>query len=302
MKKTTRTSTDTYHRITNLVIELLEKGQVVWQKGWNEFGLPKNIITARSYQGFNAFFLNFATIYYQYRTPYFITYKQAMLAGGTIRRGEKGYPVIWWATVENDNSEENKKVYRVPKCHTVFNIDQTHGIDFPKVETAFRSHAQKINACDAIINKMPHPPEIRHGGDKAFYHRTGDYIMLPAVERFHSDHAYYKTKFHELAHSTGHATRLNRKELVESDGYGNELYSKEELTAELTAAYLCAVAGIEQHTIINSTAYIQGWLKVLKEDKRLILKASAQAQATANYIMNNKEVDNEQPSETITTQ
>jgi antirestriction protein ArdC len=284
--------TDTYQRITDFVIEQLEKGEIVWQTGWNTLGLPKNMATGHQYKGWNIFFLNFITMYYGYKTSYFITYKQAMDLKGTIRRGQKGHTVLWWATLEDRtkttkvNGEEQYLMYRVPKCHTVFNIDQTYGIEFPNVEEIFRSHSGKIHACDRIIENMPARPVIEHRGDKAYYNKTTDCITLPAVEMFHSDEAYYKTLFHELAHSTGHAKRLNRKELVESDGFGKELYSKEELTAELTAAFLCAISGIGQQTIINSTAYIQGWLSALKNDKRLILKASSQAQAAADYIRN----------------
>ena len=283
---------DTYQRITNFVFEQLEKGNVIWQQGWNSLGLPKNIVTGRVYQGWNVFLLNFITLYHEFKTPYFLTYVQAMAAGGTIRRGQTGFPVVWWATMESKdkfieiNGERQAQTFRVPKCHTVFNIDQTHGIEFPKVEELFRSHSEMIHACDEVINNMPNRPGIKHGGDKAYYNKATDCITLPNVEIFHSDEAYYKTKFHELAHSTGHKSRLNREELMKSDGFGNELYSKEELTAELTAAFLCAICGIEQQTIVNSAAYIQGWLKSLQNDKRLILKAAAQAQAAANYILN----------------
>lgn len=290
--KTKIKNTDTYQRITDFVIQQLEKGNVIWQQGWNSLGLPKNIITNHIYQGWNVFLLNFITLYYKFKTPYFLTYVQAMQAGGTIRRGQTGFPVVWWATMQDKDSvkkvdgELQTKTFRVPKCHTVFNIDQTHGIEFPKVEELFRSHSEKIHACDEIINNMPGRPLIKHRGDKAYYNRATDIITLPHVEIFHSDEAYYKTKFHELAHSTGHRSRLNREELVKSDGFGNELYSKEELTAELTAAFLCALCEIEQQTIINSAAYIQGWLNILRNDKRLILKAASQAQAAADFILN----------------
>jgi antirestriction protein ArdC len=290
----TNNNTDTYQRITDYVISQLENGKIVWQKGWNSLGLPKNIVTNNHYRGWNIFYLNFVTSFFKYKTPYFITYKQTLDKGGTIRRGEKGFQVVWWATIENkreiiNDGDENEKskVFRLPKVHTVFNLDQTYGIEFPKVENQFRSNTFKIYACENILKNMPGIPPIKHQGDKAFYNPITDIITMPPVERFHSDEAYYKTLFHELAHSTGHAKRLNRKELVEYDGFAKENYSKEELTAELTAAFLCAVCGIEQQIISNSAAYIQGWLKALKNDKRLILKAATQAQAAADYIMNN---------------
>ncbi|HLY70967.1 MAG TPA: zincin-like metallopeptidase domain-containing protein [Puia sp.] len=284
--------TDTYTRITGFVLEQLEKGEVIWRKGWNELGLPKNISTAHIYKGWNSFLLNFITVCNGFKTPYFITYKQAMDAGGTIRRGQKGFTVVYWATIENKSKiievdgEEEYLTYRIPKCHTVFNIDQTHGIVFPKVEKEFRSHTEKIYACEKIIDAMPQKPAIINQGDEASYDKKADRIFIPPAERFHSDEDYYKTLFHELAHSTGHQKRLNRNELVSSDGFGNELYSKEELTAELTAAFLCAMAGIGQRTLANSAAYIKGWLKVLRDDKKLILKAATQAQAAADYILN----------------
>lgn len=284
---------DTYQRITDYVIEQLENGEIIWQKKWNCAGLPKNIITGHIYMGWNVFFLNFITQLCNYKTPYFLTYKQAMDAGGLIRREQKGYPVIWWATIEDKeriitiDETEQHPVFRVPKTHIVFNIDQANGINFPQAEKLFRRHTQKIQSCDKIINEMYDHPCIKHGGDKAFYQAATDSIMIPVIEQFHSDEAYYKTLFHELAHSTGHEKRLNRKELLEYDGFGNENYSKEELTAELTAAFLCAVCEIEQETISNSAAYIKGWLKALRDDKRLILKAAAQAQAAADFILNN---------------
>jgi antirestriction protein ArdC len=284
--------TDTYKRITGFVIEQLEKGDAIWRKGWNEFGVPKNITTGREYKGWNSFLLNFITMHQKFKTPYFITYKQAMDAGGAIRSGQKGFTVIYWATVENKSKkievggEEEYLTYRVPKCHTVFNIEQTHGIVYPKIEKQFRSHTEKIHACEKLIDGMPEKPTIRHEGDEPRYYKMTDCIYMPVVEQFHSDQEYYAALFHELAHSTGHTTRLNRSELMRSDGFGKQVYSQEELTAELTAAFLCAVCGIEQQTITNSAAYIKSWLKVLRNDKKLILKAATQAQAAADFILN----------------
>jgi antirestriction protein ArdC len=284
--------TDTYKRITDFVIEQLGKGEVIWRKGWNEFGLPKNITTGREYKGLNSFLLNFITMHKEFKTPYFITYKQAMSAGGTIRRGQKGFTVIYWATVENKSKkievdgEQEYFTYRIPKCHTVFNIDQTHGIEYPKIEKQLRSHTEKIYACDKVIDTMPEKPNILHQGDKPCYDKMNDCVFIPPVEQFHSDEEYYAALFHELAHSTGHTRRLNRSELMQSDGFGKELYCKEELTAELTAAFLCAVCGIEQQTVNNIAAYIKGWLNILRNDKKLILKAATQAQAAADFILN----------------
>jgi antirestriction protein ArdC len=290
--KTKTNYTDTYQRITNTVMEQLEKGVVIWQKCWNSFGMPKNIVTGHRYKGWNVFLLNFIAGYRGYKTPYFLTYKQALDKGGVIRKGEKGASVVWWATIEdkkhpleNPEGEEKYKVFRIPKIHTVFNIDQSQGITFPKVAKLFRTHSGKIEACEKVLTGMKNKPQIIHYGDKAYYQHRKDVITIPTPETFHTDEAYYKTLFHELAHSTGHVKRLNRKELVNYEGFGKENYSKEELTAELTAAYLSAVCGIGETTINNSAAYLQGWLNALKNDKRLLLQAAAQAQAACDYML-----------------
>lgn len=156
------------------------------------------------------------------------------------------------------------------------------------METLFQNKTEKLEVCKQIVDNMPHCPKIRNAGDRAYYSCSTDNVTMPLQALFHSMEEYYSTLFHELAHSTGHDTRLNRKELKEHDGFGGENYSKEELTAELTAAFLCAISGIEQKTLTNSIAYIQGWLKALNNDKTLILKAASQAQAAADFILNHK--------------
>jgi len=299
-KNVTKTFKDTYQEVTDAVIKSLEEGTVVWQCPWNTVGFPKNITTDINYRGWNIFWLNFNTMMNNYTTPYYITYKQAQELGGTVKKGEKGTQITYWATIElkslareiEDQETGDKKeicpTKMVPKVHTVFNIDQTEGIEFPKFEALFRSNASKIQACENIIAEMPNKPKISLDGKSAYYSPKLDAVTVPSLEISKTNESFYSTLFHELAHSTGHASRLNRKELVESDGYGKTNYSKEELTAEMTAGFLCAITGIEQVTHANSAAYIEFWLKALKNDKTLILKAAAQAQKAADYILNVK--------------
>jgi antirestriction protein ArdC len=293
MAYTKHSTVDTYQRITNEVIQHLEKGEIVWRKGWSSAGLPKNIYSGNTYRGWNVFWLNFATILYQYKTPYFLTFKQATAAGGHIKKGEKGHLITYWATIKpgankntSDNETDDERTFRVPKFFTVFNLDQTEGVNLPQAENQIKTEFETIQACEAIIEAMPQRPEIRHGGARAFYVPSHDYVQLPQRELFKSNAEYYSTAFHELAHATGHQSRLNREELVASDGFGNELYSKEELTAEFTAAFLTGICGIEQPVIENNAAYIQGWLRELKNDKRLLLKAATQAQQAADFVLN----------------
>lgn len=297
---------DVYQRVTDYVTDALERGEVPWQKRWNSHGLPRNITSGHHYRGWNVFFLNYVTLIHDYKTPYFITFKQTQASGGKIRKGEKGVPVIYWAVVEDKNAKKKKeaadetksRTRLVPKMHIVFNIDQTEGLSFVIPELAPKSQHEKIANCERVIEQMPNCPTIRHGGDRAYYHRVWDEIVLPELDEFASAADYYNTKFHELGHSTGHRSRLNRKELMESSGFGTELYSKEELTAEFTAAYLSAITGIELTTIENSAAYISNWLSKLRDDKTLIIKASIQAQAAADYILG---TDHQQPEAIPTT-
>lgn len=292
------TKKDLYAEVTQTVIEALEKGDIIWHRPWHAFGFPKNYLTGKAYRGWNLFFLNFITLQRNYSTPYFLTFKQAQSLGGTVKKGAKGTPIIYWATVEDKSAlmigkdevseaeHESKATKLIPNRYTIFNLDQTEGINLSKIEVLLRSQTSTIEACEAIVAGMPEPPLIQWGGEEAYYVPSSDTITLPHQKRFTSEEGYFATLFHELAHSTGHPKRLNRKELVALSGFGSESYSKEELTAEFTSAFLCGTAGIQSSTIQNSAAYIKGWLKTLKEDKRLLLQAASQAQKAADYILN----------------
>jgi antirestriction protein ArdC len=292
---------DVYQQVTDYVIEALTKGQVPWQQKWSSSGLPKNIITGHVYRGWNVFLLNYVTLVKAYQKPFFLTFKQATALGGHIRRGETGYKITYWALVERKNAlpdsqtaedvPDRPRMRMVPKLHVVFNIEQTEGLTLALPSATEKTPLQKITTCESIVQAMPDQPIILCNGSNPAYFPTLDKITMPYMEDFESEEEYYCTLFHELAHSTGHSKRLNRKELMESKVRGGELYSKEELTAEFTAAYLSAVAGIEQKILDNSAAYIQGWLRKLRNDKTIILRAASQAQAAADYILNTSPKD-----------
>lgn len=286
---------DTYQEVTDAVIKALEEGTVIWKCPWNQVGLPQNIITQKEYRGWNVFALNFHCRLNGYSSPYYITYKQAQQLGGTIKKGEKGIRITYWAAIAVKEKDQPKDTVEtecrkrlVPKDYIVFNIDQTEGLEFPELSQERRSDAEKIHACGRVIDEMENKPLIRYNGYDAHYNRLTDTVVVPSLEKSTSNEEYYSTLFHEIAHSTGHETRLNRKELVKTDGHGNQNYAKEELTAELTATFLCAITGIEQATLANSAAYIANWLTALKNDKTLVLKAAAQAQKAADYILNKR--------------
>lgn len=288
---------DTYQEVTDAVIKALEEGTVIWQCSWNETGFPKNITTGNQYRGWNSIWLNFHSIIKGYQAPFYLTYKQAQALGGTIKKGEKGTRITYWATIQLKNqttettdrttgeTTETHPTKMVPKSYTVFNIEQTEGINFPAIEALDRTDAEKIASCQLVVHQMPARPVIKNGTE-AFYTPSTDTVIVPTLQRSKTSEGYYSTLFHELAHSTGHESRLNRKEVMQSDGFGKTNYAKEELTAEMTAAFLNAITGISSATLPNNAAYIKNWLTVLKNDKTLILKAAGQAQKAADYILN----------------
>ncbi len=157
------------------------------------------------------------------------------------------------------------------RYYLVWNVEQCEGLDLPALE---HQQVDVIARAEAIVAAMPHSPKINFdGGDKAYYRPDNDSIHLPGRNSFDSAGEYYSTLFHELSHSTGHESRLNRQTLTEVVPFGSETYSKEELVAEFGAAFLCAHSGIE-NTVNNSAAYIGGWLKKLRSDPKLAVLAA----------------------------
>jgi antirestriction protein ArdC len=267
-----------YEKITDKIIEQLEAGVVPWQKPWR-VTTPKNYLSKQPYRGINLLMLGFS----EYDCEYWATFRQIKNAGGSVKKGQRGTLVVYtnWFEVEDDISENKKKVPFL-KQYTVFNLEQTEGIKIPATEN---TTLDKLQNCETIWQPMPTKPNITNdGGNRALYRPTTDSIHLPPWSRFKTAEEYYSTLFHELIHSTGHKTRLARPGIMETDHFGSKQYSQEELIAEIGNAFLCGMTGIEKHTLENSTAYIAGWLKELKNDKRLIVIAAAQAQKATDYI------------------
>jgi antirestriction protein ArdC len=269
-----------YEQITDRVIVLLEKGTVPWRKPWTtQAGFPRNLVTKKPYRGINVFLLHAMS----YESPYWLTYRQAQELGGNVRKGEKACPVVFWKQleVEDKKTGETEKIPML-RFYYVFNASQCDGLkNIPAVETPAGAPALP----ESIIANMPQRPEIRHGMRKAFYSPAEDIVAMPDRARFDGAAEYYSTLFHELTHSTGHASRLNRPTLTESAGFGSNPYCKEELIAEMGAAFLCGQAGIAEGTLENAAAYLQNWLAQLHSDKKLIVQAAAQAQKATDFIL-----------------
>jgi antirestriction protein ArdC len=282
-----------YDQITERIIALLKKGTVPWRKPWNsEAGLPSNLMTKKPYRGINVFLLHSM----HYESPYWLTFRQALELGGNVRKGEKACPVVFWKQLEREDKQtgETEKIPMM-RFYSVFNVAQCDGLK--NIPAPVQTPLSAPSKPHEIIASMPKPPEIKHGLSRAYYSPSEDMIAMPNQAAFESEADYHATLFHELIHSTGHASRLNRPTLTGSAGFGSNPYCKEELIAEMGAAFLCGQAGIAESILENSAAYVQNWLEQLKNDKKLIVQAAAQAQKAADFILGVKHED--QPANTV---
>jgi len=271
-----------YEVITDRIIELLEKGTVPWHRPWGgPEDFPKNLVSGKNYRGINAFLLGVAN----YDSPYWLTFKQAKARGGTVQKGEKGYPCIFWNWIEQEN-EKTGETTKTPfsRYYTVFNVEQCENVPYPQTEQ-IENEILPITKCEGIVNNMSNPPTITHGGMSASYRTGRDVVNLPERAIFESAEAYYSTLYHELTHCTGHKSRLNRPEITKRILFGSRPYSMEELTAEMGATFLCGHAGIENLVIDSSASYIASWLSRLRKDNRIVVQAAARAQKAADYIL-----------------
>lgn len=278
-----------YERITDRITTLLTQGTVPWHKPWKaRTGLPRNFVSQKPYRGINVFLL----ITMSYESPLWLTFRQVSCLGGSVRKGEKACPVVFWKklTIEDKQSEE-KRTIRMLRYYYVFNVSQCDGLK--SIPVPAEPNGNGISTPEKIVAGMPQPPTVRHGMTHAYYSPREDCVGLPARPRFDTEDSYYATLFHELVHATGHETQLKRSTQSESSGFGSNPYCKEELIAELGAAFLCGEAEIAERTIENSAAYIKGWLTQLESDKTLIIQAAAQAQKAADFILGRTSTEGE---------
>lgn len=298
---TTEASTITsnlYEEVTNKIISMIEKGVAPWRRTWSTYGLARNYGTKHIYTGINLLLMNNT----MHPIPYFMTFKQVKEYDGQIRKGAKAEKVIYFDVYYKDRNDtsldkeealrrrkngEEIQILKFIKYYHIFNIEDIEGIDFQIAKIELRPN-EKLALCERIIEDMPNRPELKQiNANKACYAPTHDFVNMPAIEQFESAEFYYATFFHELIHSTGHASRLAREEVMNPITFGSKSYSKEELVAEMGASFLCSSVQIDYDNVVeNNAAYLTGWLKVLKEDSKFIFKVAADAQKAADYILN----------------
>jgi antirestriction protein ArdC len=282
-------SFDLYQTVTDQIVAMLETGVVPWRSpilGRSSAGHPKNLNTGKEYRGVNVFLLAFTAYAKGYGSSYWLTYNQAKERGGNVRKGEKSSMVVFWKQYETKDKQSGEPV-KVPvlRYYNVFNAEQIDGIEAPDAVKFTPLDFQPIEAAEQIAAGYLGSPSVSHdGGQQAFYRPVTDTVHMPEKTRFAAVEEYYSTLFHELSHSTGHSTRLDRKIDTDPKPFGSSDYGKEELVAEMSAAFLCGHAGIHPTVIGNQAAYLDGWLKVIKADKKLVIAAAGQAQRSADWI------------------
>jgi antirestriction protein ArdC len=286
--KTTAPKKDMYAQVTDEIIVLLESGttsttsQITWAKTGNS--LPCNHKTGMPYQGVNVLLLWAAAMKNGYSTDRWLTYKQAADMGGQVRKGEKSVACVFFKAIEREaknakTDETETETVRIISLFWLFNLDQIDGIDKPQT-AAQLSEFQQIEAAEDVLKRSG--AIIREEGDKAFYRPSTDEIYMPERTRFASEMEFYSVALHELTHWTGAKHRLARDFVFR---FGTDAYAFEELIAELGSAFLNADLGFSASMIPNHAGYIQSWLKVLKNDRRAIFTAAAQASKAHRYIM-----------------
>ncbi len=288
--KTKQPPRDLEAEITARVIASMEAGTVPWRKPWTTMGALRNAVSKKPYRGINPFLLDMAAGDGGWHDPRWLTFKQCAEKGGSLK-GEKGTTIIFWKVVTEDRFKVKlDRPFRVLRHYTVFNAEQTTGIEWEPLVEKDPSCFEINEAAQAVIDGYPNRPKMGWGGDVAYYRPSTDHVQLPDKVSFDTAAAYYSVAFHELGHSTGHETRLNRPELAPHAMVG-ESYSREELVAEMTAAMLLSSVGMEnQYPFEQHASYIETWLGRLADgdNKGLLIQAAAKAQRAVDHILDTK--------------
>ena len=273
---------DIYAEVTSRIIAEMEKGVIPWKKPWIASGKCVSHATGKPYSLLNQMLLG--------RPGEYVTFNQCQQAGGRIKKGAKSQMVVFWKWIEQEDEETGEKK-EVPflRYFNVFHIDECEGLTAKYVQPlpALPEDLPETKIAEDVIYEYLSREGVKlahEQGDRAFYRPSTDEVVLPIRKQFTSAAEYFSTAFHELVHSTGHKSRLDR--LEKTAFFGTEAYSKEELIAEIGAAALVNHSGLETaNTLKNSAAYIRNWLTVLKNDKRFIVSAAGKAEKAVHLIL-----------------
>ena len=279
---------DHYQDLTDKIIAALEAGTPPWRRPWDKSACggataPVNAATGHRYRGINLFVLGMSPLAFASDDPRWCSYRQASARGWQVRRGEKATPVYFYKPIEieDDAADGGRETRRIPILRTfsVFHASQIDGIPPLAPRVAAKTVPERIEDVEIIVQASGVP--VRIGGDRALYSPGLDVIHLPPDEAFHRPEDRVVTLFHEIAHATGHPSRLNRDL---SGGFGSVSYAKEELRAELASYAIGSIIGLPCD-VPNHASYILSWVGILKQDRREIFHAAAEAQRIADYVL-----------------
>lgn len=295
MTNTHETRRDIYTRITDQIIAALERGVKPWSQPWSaphtDGAVSRPLRHNREpYSGINVLTLWASAMERGFQSPIWMTFKQALELGAYVRKGEKGSPVVYAdkmlrSEAGEASAEAETRVIPFLKAYTVFNVEQIDGLPerfFAKAETASepRNPDDRIAEAEAFFAHLG--ASIRHEGGRAYYAPGPDQIVIPPFEAFRDAPAYYATLGHECIHWTRHKSRLDRD--FGQKRFADSAYAREELVAELGAAFLCADFGIALEDREDHAAYIASWLQVLRDDRRAIFAAAAHAERACQFL------------------
>lgn len=299
MGRITDNRADVYQEITDQMIAMIEAGTRPWSKSWNGSTAPNIPLrsTGVPYRGVNVLTLWVAAMTKGYARPHWLTFKQAIALGGGVRKGEKGSTVVYANKIEvsddkgsGERGEHGKRQVAFLKRYTVFNAEQIDGIEAkyptPAPIITATNPDERDAELDALFSRVP--VTLKHHGSQPYYQPSGDHVVMPEYADFHTSDDYYSTLAHELCHATGHVDRLARPTLLSTK---RDDYAREELVAELGAAFISGAIGIKLHDREDHAAYLANWLSALRNDKRCIFTAATQAQAAADWLLSRMAID-----------
>ena len=309
-----------FEEITNLFVKSLSEGRIPWKQQWqfktssieSFVDLPfhhYNLKSGKAYRSINVLILEMEKNEKQYEHSFWLTFKQGQALNLEVIKGQKATRVYYndrmyfkivdkksiKITLEEYNElliSKEYKVYKAPflKKYSVFNIDQFKGEkNLPELTREIETSNTCLSEPDSLLANYTERPELAHG--KPAYWPSMDSITMPHIDEFNTPNNYYSVYFHEIVHSTGHGTRLKREGITKHSSFGSALYAKEELIAEIGACFLSAKTNVHQELPDNNKAYIQSWIKSLKNDPQLIFWASAQAQTAYDFILEKSQVE-----------
>lgn len=286
---------DVYTRVTEKIVADLEKGVRPWLKPWNAEHAAGKITrplrhNGMPYSGINVIMLWAEAMEKDYSAPIWMTFRQAKELKGHVRKGERGTLVVYANTfrkteTDEETGEELERDIPFMKGYTVFNVEQIDGLPehyYAMAESPTLEPSQRNEQAEEFLNQAG--ATVTHGGNRAYYTIGADRIQMPPFEFFRDPESYYETRLHETVHWTRHPSRLDRD--FGRKRWGDEGYAMEELVAELGSAFLSADLGLTPEVREDHAAYIESWLKVLKNDKRAIFTAASHAQKASDFLNN----------------